>query len=681
MAAAGAPATVHICVVGDDGVGKTSLITAAATETFPDHPPPVLPPAKLPADTTPEGVPVVITDTSSRPEDKQALELACQEASVIVLCFSMDKPGTLRRVSSYWMPELRRLGVHVPVMLVGCKSDVRPADRSLHEAVLPIVKAYPQIETCMECSAKKLQFVGEVFYYALKAVVHPMAPLYEPERQALRPLCAKALKRIFLLCDKDQDGILNDAELNAFQVLCFNAPLQADELVGVKQVVAERIEQGIRDSGLTLQGFLFLHALFIERGRLETTWAVLRRFGYDNSLQLNEQLLSRVSFEHAPDQVVELTAAGRAFFASKFKELDADDDGCLSAREAEEMWSTAPGDPWATPDYAGLLVETSRKGLLCLPGFLAKWAYTTAADPRRTLAYAYYLGFPEDSDPSKLFQVSRSRRQERRADAPRRSVLQCYLFAPDGVDAAPVLEGLITQARPAHGTLATPIRAAAAFVGAEAGSGGSSSGSSGGSGVTLITRAVTDEQAQVLVESAQGREELQRCDVAAFLFDAQQPGSFRAARQRMLEVASAAGDALPCLFLQANDNEATQELADAIGEACSQLAVKPPASYSGARPGAPVYHAVVATAQQPELAIPETPSLKAARQYRRMLRKGALYTGAGIGVVLVGYLAWRFVSQQKQAAVGSEQGSSSSGGSSGDGSGSRGGDAGPAAME
>lgn len=50
--------------------------------------------------------------------------------------------------------------------------------------------------------------------------------------------------------------------------------------------------------------------------------------------------------------------------------------------------------------------------------------------------------------------------------------------------------------------------------------------------------------------------------------------------------------------------------AEAIGEACSQLAVKPPASYSGLRPGAAVYHAVVATAQQPELAIPETPSLK-----------------------------------------------------------------------
>ena len=39
-----------------------------------------------------------------------------------------------------------------------------------------------------------------------------------------------------------------------------------------------RMLQGIVNNGLSLPGFLFLHALFIERGRLETTWAVLRRW-------------------------------------------------------------------------------------------------------------------------------------------------------------------------------------------------------------------------------------------------------------------------------------------------------------------------------------------------------------------------------------------------------------------
>lgn len=63
--------------------------------------------------------------------------------------------------------------------------------------------------------------------------------------------------------------------------------------------------QGIRDEGLTLEGFIYLHALFIERGRLETTWAVLRRFGYANSLRLSEETLTRVNFAHAPDQVRE----------------------------------------------------------------------------------------------------------------------------------------------------------------------------------------------------------------------------------------------------------------------------------------------------------------------------------------------------------------------------------------
>ena len=125
--------TVRIGVIGDPGVGKTSLITATATETFSDNPPPVLPDTRLPPQCTPEGVPLRIIDTSSKPEDRSSVEEKIRSCDVIVLLFTLDKPDSLRRVSSYWLPELRRLKVKAPVTLVLAKTDLVQNDQVLHE--------------------------------------------------------------------------------------------------------------------------------------------------------------------------------------------------------------------------------------------------------------------------------------------------------------------------------------------------------------------------------------------------------------------------------------------------------------------------------------------------------------------------------------------------------------------
>lgn len=73
--------------------------------------------------------------------------------------------------------------------------------------------------------------------------------------------------------------------------------------MSVKRVIQEKIPEGVEDYGLTLIGFVCLHALFIERGRLETIWTVLRKFGYDNYLKLREELLS-TTLNLVPDQVL-----------------------------------------------------------------------------------------------------------------------------------------------------------------------------------------------------------------------------------------------------------------------------------------------------------------------------------------------------------------------------------------
>lgn len=45
------------------------------------------------------------------------------------------------------------------------------------------------------------------------------------------------------------------------------------------------------DLPLPCTGFLFLNTLFIQRGRHETTWTILRRFGYSDSLELTADYL------------------------------------------------------------------------------------------------------------------------------------------------------------------------------------------------------------------------------------------------------------------------------------------------------------------------------------------------------------------------------------------------------
>ena len=125
----------------------------------------------------------------------------------------------------------------------------------------------------------------------------------------LKPACVNALKRIFKLCDKNKDGLLDSAELNDFQVIyspgsgveitsrtlqskCFDAPLQTQELEGIKEMVQRRGSGMVVDDGLTEAGFLYLNTIFIQGGRLETTWTILRSFGYGEDLKLVESFLS-----------------------------------------------------------------------------------------------------------------------------------------------------------------------------------------------------------------------------------------------------------------------------------------------------------------------------------------------------------------------------------------------------
>lgn len=363
---------------------------------------------------------------SASAEHRNNLEAELRRANVICIVYSISAPSSFDRIPTYWLPYIRSLGINVPVILVGNKIDLRSGDvtnAALEDELAPVMAEFKEVETCVECSAKIPLNVSEVFYFAQKAVLYPTAPLYDSREHVLKPACVDALKRIFRLCDNDKDGLLNDAELNDFQRKCFDAPLQAQELEGIKDLVAQAPigapfgfdahsatassssangdmptqHPHLRDGCLTMPGFLYLHTLFIQRGRLETTWTVLRSFGYGADLTLEDSFV-KPAFAVPPECSVELSPHGYQFLTDIFEAHDKDRDGALCAAELENLFLTAPDGrhPWEGTGFPASTI-TDENDAVTLQGWLAQWSMTTLLDHRTTLAYLAYLGYPSFS--------------------------------------------------------------------------------------------------------------------------------------------------------------------------------------------------------------------------------------------------------------------------------------------
>lgn len=221
------------------------------------------------------------------------------------MVYSIDNEQSKEKLSSFWLPKIEQIEntqlesissvefksknqFKRPIVLVGNRTDTNLGRNSpIQDSVITqLVRSHCQIETCIMCSAKTLKNVPEVFYYAQKSVLYPTAPVYDVDKKQLTSLGEKCFSRIFKLCDMDNDGRLSDSELNEFQIKCFGVRLNSSSLQEVKSILKSNGDYLIEDE-ITLRGFLHLQILFFKKGRHETSWTILKKFGYKKNLSIS----------------------------------------------------------------------------------------------------------------------------------------------------------------------------------------------------------------------------------------------------------------------------------------------------------------------------------------------------------------------------------------------------------
>lgn len=216
------------------------------------------------------------------------------------------------------------------------------------QQIVSLMQRFPFVRQCIKCSAKNLLRVDDVFLKAQQAVIYPFTPpLYDLEHGRLTAECKRAFTRIFRLYDEDRDGLLSDAELDRFQKETYHVAIFDRDIAAWKKVVTRynpSSEAVLEDGKFTISGFLAIFDVFISQNRLDVVWQALRKFGYDDELNL-----------HMPDSVSQepedwkLSKEAMSFLTGVFTQFDSDKDGILTVDDVVNIFSIVP--PPALPPW------------------------------------------------------------------------------------------------------------------------------------------------------------------------------------------------------------------------------------------------------------------------------------------------------------------------------------------
>jgi len=178
---------IKVALVGDGTVGKTCMLMSYVCQAFmEDYIPTMFDNFSAIEEIDGELVNVILWDTAGQEDYETIRTTTCfPNTHVFILCFSVVHPDSFHNIKQKWLEELKKSSPDTPFILVGTKTDMRDdpeiiaklAEKNKEPITTKVgKKRAKEIKAShyIECSAKKLESVNEVFRCGLRVVMDPL---------------------------------------------------------------------------------------------------------------------------------------------------------------------------------------------------------------------------------------------------------------------------------------------------------------------------------------------------------------------------------------------------------------------------------------------------------------------------------------------------------------------------
>jgi Ras family protein T1 len=225
----------------------------------------------------------------------------------------------------------------------------------------------------------------------------------------------KALRRVFRIFDKERKGFVTKSEFNKIHENIFEVKLESDHFTAIKECI--KIINSISHTGgnknifsnedeITSDGFINLNKLAVQVGESQTCWSTLRKFGYDDNLELdNWYFINKKYVKYDNSQfVIELSDYAKNILNGLFlqfkNEKSKNDNPYITEKEWHEIFYTLIDN--YNSDFAFDKIfrtyKNNNEKQIYLDDWVLIWTSYTRINPEEAFKTFLYLGFDLEFD-------------------------------------------------------------------------------------------------------------------------------------------------------------------------------------------------------------------------------------------------------------------------------------------